>query len=283
MVNLKEHQLVLLELLQEFDRICSKHNIPYLIFCGSAIGAVRHKGFVPWDDDLDVSMLRKDYERFLEVASSELREEYYLQAEFSEHWPMNFSKLRKNNTTCLEKYHPKDKKSHQGIYIDLFPCDNAYNKDWVRKLQFFASRVVVAKSLYKRGYETDSKLKKIFIQCCRLLPLKPFHRFAMGIDIKSSDYVHTFLACTSKYHKGVYKRIWFEEIVEMDFENMKVPVSAHYDAMLKSMYGDYMRIPSEEERKIKEHAILIDTEHNYTEYEHYRDGMTWDIHTRNIH
>lgn len=280
---LNKHQAVLLELLKEFDRICKKHNIHYVIFCGSALGAVRHKGFIPWDDDLDVSMLRDDYEHFLKVAPDELKEQYYLQAEFSEHWPMNFSKLRKNHTTCLEKYHPKDKKSHQGIYIDIFPCDNAADKDRGRKWQFYASRIVVAKALSRRGYETDSRMKKVFMACCHLLPMKPFHRYAMRKKKNDSKYVHTFLACTSKYKKGVYKRSWFTETIEMDFEDMKVPVSVHYDELLTTMYGDYMTLPSEEERKIKEHAILIDTEHDYSEYEHYRDGMTFDVYTRNIH
>ena len=69
----------------------------------------------------------------------------------------------------------------------------------------------------------------------------------------------------------------------MDFEGLKVPISAHYDELLTTLYGDYMQLPSEEQRKVKEHAILIDTEKNYTEYENYRNGMKWDIHTRNIH
>ncbi len=283
MNNLNKHQVVLLELLQEFDRVCKKHNIHYVVFCGTALGAVRHKGFIPWDDDLDVSMLRDDYERFLKIAPDELKEQYYIQGEHSEHWPMNFSKLRKNNTTCLEKFHPKDNEMHQGIYIDIFPCDNAADQDWVRRLQFYASRVALAKALFQRGYETDSWLKKVFMVCCSLLPLKPFHRFAMGKERKNSEYVHTFLACTSRYKKGVYKRSWFAETVEVDFENMKVPVSAHYDELLTCMYGDYMTIPKEEDRKCKVHAILIDTERNYSEYEHYRDGMTFDVYTRNIH
>lgn len=283
MGELNNHQVVLLELLKEFDRVCKKHNIPYVVFCGSALGAVRHKGFIPWDDDLDVSMLRSDYDRFLEVAPAELDGKYYLQAEFSDHWPLHFSKLRKNNTTCLEKYHPKDNQTHQGIYIDVFPCDTASDVEWVRKLQFYASRVVLAKTLPKRGYETDSTKKKIFMAFCRLLPLKPFHRFAMGNKNKDSKYVDTFLACTSKYKKGVYKREWFTEKIEMDFEDIKVPVSAHYDDLLTCMYGDYMQIPSEEDRKCKVHAILVDTERNYTEFEHYRDGMTFDVYTRNIH
>ena len=179
MTDIAGHQKVLKELLLEFNRVCEKHNIKYILFSGTAIGAIRHKGFIPWDDDLDVAMLRTEYERFLEVAPKELNSEYYLQAEFSEHWPLYFSKLRKNNTTCLEKYHPKDKKIHQGIYIDIFPIDNASNNKFLRKVQFLSSKVVLAKAFYRRGYDTDSVVKKIFIAMCRFLSLKPFHRFAL--------------------------------------------------------------------------------------------------------
>jgi lipopolysaccharide cholinephosphotransferase len=196
---------------------------------------------------------------------------------------MNFSKLRKNNTTYLEKFHPKDKQMHQGIYIDIFPCDNASDKEWIRKVQFYASRVALAKSLWKRGYETDSIKKKLFMSLCSILPEKPFKKISMMKNKSDSRYVQTFLACTSRYKKGVYERVWFTETTEIAFEDMIVPISAHYDALLTKLYGDYMQIPSEEDRKIKEHAILIDTERNYTEYEHYRDGMVWDVHTRNIH
>lgn len=283
MRDLSKHQAVLIELLHEFDRVCRKYNIPYMVFCGSALGAVRHNGIIPWDDDLDVTMLRKDYECFLKVAPNDLKEQYFLQSEGSEHWTMNFSKLRKNNTTYLEKFHPKDAKMHQGIYIDIFPCDNASDTKWIRKLQFYASRIALAKSLWKRGYETESKRKKIFMRLCCLLPAKPFLNFSMMKKEKNSWYVQTFLACTSRYKKGIYKRSWFTETIEMDFEDMKVPVSSHYDELLTTMYGDYMKLPSEGERKIKEHAILIDTERDYTEYEHYRDGMTFDVLSRNIH
>ena len=278
----KNHQAVLFELLQEFDRVCQKHQIKYVLFCGSALGAVRHKGFIPWDDDLDVAMLRSEYLRFLKVAPEELGEKYYLQPEFSENWSMFFSKLRKNNTTCLEKYHPKYE-HHQGIYIDIFPIDNASDNKFIRKFQFYCSKIVVAKSLYRRGYETDSKGKKLFINLCKLLPQKPFHKIATLKSENSTQMVHSFVACTTRYAKGVYQRKWLEETVLMDFETGKFPVSAHYDALLTTLYGDYMRIPEESERKIKEHALFIDTERDYTEYENYRNGMTFDVYTRNIH
>ncbi len=282
MSTLQEHQAVLLELLEEFDRICKKHAIPYTLFAGSALGAVRHGGFIPWDDDLDVAMLREHYEHFLKVAAVETRPEFCLQGEFSDSWPMHFSKLRKNHTTCLEKYHPKIQGIHQGIYMDIFPMDNAADYEPLRRIQYLAARVVHGKTMFRRGYETDSTLKKVFMQLCRLLPMKPFHDLALQRGKGTSRCVHAFFGGSIHYAKGIYPREWLCEVQPIAFESMTVSISRHYDALLRAMYGDYMTLPPEEDRKCKVHAILVDTEKNYTEYEGYRDGMTFDVYTRSI-
>ena len=279
---LQKHQQALLVLLGEFDRVCEQLNIPYVLFAGTMLGAVRHQGFIPWDDDLDVMMLREDYERFLREADSVLdTEKFFLQKEFSEHWPMFFSKLRLNGTTCLEKYHPRDPQIHQGVYIDLFPCDKAFGTELGRRLQFAASKIVIAKSLDKRGYDTDSKKKKLFIALCRLVPMKPLLRVTRR-GSKSSGMVHSFLGGASSYEKNVYPREYFEKRQKMEFEGGRYPVSAAYDELLKILYGDYMRIPPPEQRMCKQHAILVDLERSYEEYGQYRDGMRFDIYTRSI-
>ena len=282
MASLKEHQEVLLELLKEFDRVCRKNNIKYILFAGTALGAVRHHGFIPWDDDLDVALLRSDYEKLMSLDSTEWNDAYYLQREYSEHWPMYFSKLRKNNTTCLEKYHPKDSRIHQGIYIDVFPIDNASDRGLLRRLQYVASKFVISKSFSKRGYETRSFVKKAVIALSRVIPLKPLRNLVVLKKRENSLTVHSFLGGSSKYKKAVFLREWFAQTVEMTFESLQVPVSAHFHDLLTMQYGDYMTLPSEEERKCKVHAILVDTEKNYTEYEHYRDNMTFDVLTRSI-
>ena len=280
--TVEEHQAVLYELLVEFDRVCRQHHIPYTLYAGTAIGAVRHRGFIPWDDDADVLMLRADYERFLAVAEQTLGADYFLQKEYSEHWPVASSKLRKNNTTCLEKYHPNDEQRHQGIYIDIFPCDNAANSRLVRKLQFFASRVVIAKGLYARGYVTHSALKKVFMAACRLLPLKPFRRLALLRKRENTRLVHAFFGSTRTDKKSVYPREWITRVEEHPFRESQFLLSAHYDPLLTVMYGDYMTLPPEEDRACKVLAIFVDTERNYTEYAHYRDGMEFEVLTRSI-
>ena len=276
------HQHALYTLLKEFDRVCKELDIPYVLFAGTLLGSVRHEGFIPWDDDLDVMMMREDYERFLKEAPEKLNtERFYLQKEFSEHWPMFFSKLRLNGTTCLEKFHPKDPKIHQGVYMDIFPCDNAARSLVGRKIQFYASKVVIAKSLFKRGYETNSKKKKLFMALCQCLPMNLFLRIVKK-GSADSQYVHSFLGAGSSFAKNVYSRALLKERTMRRFEEGKYPIPAGYDALLTILYGDYMKLPPMEERAIKQHAILIDLHQSYEMYEHYRDDMEFELHTRSI-
>lgn len=278
---LSEHQKALVQLLVEFDRVCRQLNIPYTLFAGTMLGAVRHQGIIPWDDDLDVLMLRADYERFLAEADAVLDGEmFFLQKEFSPHWPMFFSKLRLNGTTCLEKFHPRDDAMHQGVYMDIFPCDNAAPTGLGRRIQFLASKVVIAKSLDARGYDTDSAVKKCFMALCRLLPMAPFRRIVCRK--KSGNMLHGFLSAARSYGKNVYPARWFRDFEEMPFENGRYFVSAAWDEILTSLYGDYRCIPPPEQRVCKEHAILVDLNRSWEEYEHYRDDMTFEVKTRSI-
>lgn len=279
---LTAHQEALVSLLQEFDRVCKALDIPYVLFAGTLLGAVRHQGFIPWDDDLDVLMLRADYDRFLAEAPTVLNtDDFYLQKEFSEHWPMFFSKLRMNGTTCLEKFHPKDKRMHQGIYMDIFPCDDADGTAPGRRTQFAASKVVIAKALDKRGYDTDSTAKKWMMALCRLLPQTPFLK---RVKSGRSDgaVVHTFLAAARSYDKNVIPRRFLTERCEVTFEGDTYPAPADYDGCLRMLYGDYTELPPPEERVCKQHAILVDTQHSYEDYADYRDGMSFEVYTRSV-
>ena len=171
--ELTDHQTLLLEMLKDIDSVCKRHRISYQLFAGTALGAVRHHGFIPWDDDVDIIMPRSEYEHFFKEAAKDFDETlYFVQQEHSAHWPMPYSKLRRNNTTCIEKYHSKDLKTHQGVYVDIFPCDNLSDCTLMRKIQFCVSKIVIAKGLYARGYETDSVIKKLFMQVCRIFPLE---------------------------------------------------------------------------------------------------------------
>ena len=279
---LEDHQKALYSLLCEFDRVCRKLDIPYFLFAGTLLGAVRHKGFIPWDDDLDVLMMRKDYERFLKEAPEILdQEKFYLQGEFSRHWPMFFSKLRLNGTTCLEKYRPKDPMMHQGVYMDIFPCDNGCNSLLGRKIQFCCSKVVIAKGLDREGYITKNKKKKLIMLLSRILPGRVFHRVVKG-PAKTGRYVHCFLGAASKFSKSVFHSSYFANRVQLPFMDGEFSGPAGYDKVLETLYGDYMRIPTPAEQQCKKHAILVDLHRCYEYYRTYRDGMDIETDTRSI-
>lgn len=280
--TLREHQQMLLVILREFDRICKELKIPYVLFAGTLLGAVRHQGFIPWDDDLDVMLYREDYERFLAQADQYLNQDkFFLQKEFTEHWPMFFSKLRMNRTTCLEKFHPKDPKMHQGIYIDIFPCDNAARSRVGQLIQFGASKIIIAKSLDRRGYETDNLKKKLLMGVCRCLPRSLFLRIVKG-PRKIGSQVHVFLGGARSFEKNIFPRTYFLNKMEFPFEGELYSIPREYDALLRMLYGDYMVLPPPEERQSKQHAILVDVNNFYEAYEGYRDGITFDVHTRSI-
>lgn len=281
--NLRAHQLMMLEMLSEVDRICKKNNITYMIFAGTLLGAVRHNGFIPWDDDLDIVMLRQEYEQFLNVAKEELDPEiYYVQSEFSSHWPMFFSKLRRNGTACVERYVPKDRYTHMGVYIDIFPCDNLYNNLFMRRLQFFASKVVIAKALDARGYSTDRIEKKVFILFSHLMVNRPLVKFVQHRNGIKTNMVHTFFGASSKYGKNIYPREWFCQMTSLLFEGQFFSAPSQYHKLLSQLYGDYMILPSESERNQKVHGEIVDLEHSYDEYWEIQKTIHFTEYTRSI-
>ncbi len=280
--TLKEHQAALLELLSEFDRVCKALDIPYVLFAGTLLGAVRHQGFIPWDDDVDVLMLRRDYERLLREADTVLDgERFFLQKEFSEHWPMFFSKLRLNGTACLETYHPRDTASHFGVYMDIFPCDNAADSGWKRKCQFYASKAVIAKSLKKRGYETRSIPKKLFMFASGVIPTALVRRIAQKAG-EDSRCLHSFFGGAAAYTKNVYPREWLTERTTARFEGRAFPIPREYDAVLTHIYGEYMTLPPPEKRRVKQHAVLVDLHNGYDRYREQHRAMTFDVVTESI-
>lgn len=127
---------VLYEILSEIHRICEKHDIPYFLIGGSAIGLYYDGGILPWDDDLDIGMTRDNYNRFINVAQSELHNDFFLSCvETDIHTPFFYAKVKKNNTLFVEERY-KDIRMHHGIFVDVFPYDRVPDKLWLRELHY---------------------------------------------------------------------------------------------------------------------------------------------------
>lgn len=257
---LKQIHDIQLEILLEFNRICRKHNLKYFLDSGTAIGAVRHKGFIPWDDDIDIGMLRSDYNQFLKIAEKELKEGYFLECTATEkECPYLFAKIRKDNTIFMEWCH-RNIKMHQGIYIDIFPYDTL-PEDKKKQIKFIKKYRRINK-LFKfrtspdRDLENDHTLKWIFLQFI----YKTIHG---GLSlIPRKFFIHMADKHCQKYSKKkpnyispcMFKKILvfqYEELfptVDMMFETYMLPMPGNYESYLKKQYGNYMKMPPKEQR-----------------------------------
>ena len=182
----------------------------------------------------------------------------------------------------MEKYHPKDRLTHQGVYVDIFPCDNLSDHRLMRGVQFVASKVVIAHVFGRRGYTTCNPIKKVATWVCALFPLKPFLRLAQNRKAGESRMVHSFLGGSSRYGRSVYQRDWMTTTKPMRFEDGEFPVSACAHELLTRLYGDYRTLPDEDQRVSKQHVLKLDLEHSYEEYVEWQAQQTFDVHTRSI-
>ena len=267
-IDIKEAQKIQLEILIDFDKLCRAHDIKYQLFSGTLIGAIRHNGFIPWDDDVDVCMLREEYEKFLEVGKKELGEEYFIQNYMSDpKFQSQYSKLRKNNTRYVE-YMVQDVDMHHGIFIDVFPYDNVKPTTLIGKVQ----RITINKLKeinYCRVKRVNQSEKNGFVRARKNLTyyiLKIVPKRSMDDTIKKlslmsnnsdTECVAELGISTSKgmYEKFTLKKDIFYDSIEWEFEGYKFPVPKEYDYVLTKNYGDYMSLPSIEEQQ-PHHGIV---------------------------
>ena len=266
-MDIKALHLKLLEIATDFDKYCQENGLRYFISYGTLLGAVRHKGFIPWDDDFDVVMPRKDYEKLISIFKN--NDKYTLQIA-NKDYPTPFSKLRCNNTTFIENipYRNKYKNIHQGVFIDIFPLDNVFEEKIKAKMQVLFSNIVITQSLVLRGYPKShsSFMKRIFFVLAFIL--LPFNRlfidFIESANDKDCKYITSFY---SEVRKVYLDKLDFENNSDrLDFENTSFPVFKNYKDFLSNMYGDYMKIPSQEQIDYKIHAKFVDLENSYTDY-----------------
>ncbi len=230
--KLWQHEL---KILDEIDRICKKHDITYFIMWGTLIGAVRHKGFIPWDDDIDINMPMKDYKKFLKVAPEELSDEFFLQTSKTDKYhPTYFAKVRLNNTAFYSKEDTNFKK-HHGIFVDVFPLYDCNKSTSVfsKIRRAIADRLTTAVA----GKRENSAIGNRFL---KMLPDGILYRLR---DI----FLHTH---GKMFGAG---RFYFEKedflpATKLEFCEKMYSAPKNYDNVLKITYGDYMQLPPEDKR-----------------------------------
>lgn len=269
--NIRDLQMVCLDILKEVDRVCKKHNILYWLEGGTMLGAVRHRGFIPWDDDLDIAMFRDDYNRFLKIAPQELKENYFLQThETDSEYPLFFAKVRKDNTSIDSKPFRK-LNMHKGIFVDIFPVDKISEKKFFQYVQYQRIKWGLLWNLFIEQKIQTKTTEIIFIKCLRrtvfqIFSMKKefFHRRMEKIlqrynkKIKGPSWHSSFTAIPSM--QWVYKKEWHDSFIEVEFEDMTARIPGGYHELLTHAYGDYMT-PPPKEKQVPGHGVKfsIDT------------------------
>lgn len=255
------------DMLSEFVRICDKHGIKYFVQGGTLLGTVRHGGFIPWDDDVDVSLHRDDYEKFIAVAQKELPDYYFLQTKDTDpEYPNNFAKIRDSRTTFIESSAKKLNINH-GVYIDIFPLDN-YPSGKKAKV-YELKKKLLTQRIYKAFYMPHmSFIAKIITMITMLL----FPSLRGAVDkreklFKSVPYSDRVINNSGAWlDKEIIPREWVQDAIKMEFEGIKVNVSDKFDEWLTYVYGDYMSLPPENERVGHHYVDIFDMNKSYTEY-----------------
>ena len=262
--TLRKVQLTLLDIAKEVKRICEDNNIRYFLDSGTLLGAVRHKGFIPWDDDFDFGMMREDYDRFCKVAPSQLSSQFFLQTwDTDDQYAVPFAKVRKKDTIYLEnKANPS---LMNGFYVDIFPYDNApssdYEKNNMMKSLAHIERIILMKCHYSPWNETGScnikkKLGYIPYQILGSVTKKKdlinkYMKIVRSVDSTASE---IYLQYGSA--KGFFqKRCFFGDGVDLPFEDTVFRCPSDSDGYLKMQYGDYMKLPPIDQRENR-HQIL---------------------------
>lgn len=239
-----------LRLLEKFDEVCRKYGLTYYVYYGTLLGAVRHQGFIPWDDDIDVIMFRDDYEKFQAIAPAEFTEPYFFQNSYTDQiiWPL--SKIRDSRTTAVEKnFAGLGSSFHQGIFIDIFPFDSVNDPadrstSVIAEMQMMLWLGLMNPDIALKAVEQEppsSRLKGFMLDYLRKdmqQKLKVFEEFNLS-SLGKSRRVNYVLSEIALHDCKSVELDWFQETIYLPFENIQVPAPAEYDKILTECYGNY--------------------------------------------
>jgi lipopolysaccharide cholinephosphotransferase len=255
--GLKDLHDRMFEILKYVHYFCQENKIDYCLAYGSALGAIRHKGFIPWDDDADIYMTVEGYRRFRELFwKVGDKEKFYLQELDAIDGLLSMAKLRMNETAFIEPLF-KDYDMHQGIYIDIFILYDAPLNRYQRYFMNMARQYLVLKGLSNRRYCR----KKLFIPILALMRLFPYNFLRKNAlmllhKYENKDAEEVFDPDLRKYKKSFYRKDLIFPARRAEFITEKLFVPAKAEEYLKWVYGDYMAFPEIESIQKAQHAII---------------------------
>ena len=264
----------ILEIMVYIDKFCSEHDIDYCLMGGSALGAKRHGGFIPWDDDLDIFMTPENYEKFRACFLNKGdRERFYLQEWGAVDGMVTISKIRMNGTSYIEES-LKDWDIHHGIYVDIFILHTCPNTKLQQAWQCLWGKYVIMKGLAVRNYNRRGGFLGFALKVMKLCPDRFLLRYGLRqvyrYRNKHTNYYCNFLG-KAVFKNAIYKREWFENSVYAPFETVQLRIPENLHDFLVFRFGDYMKPPSPERIKWEQHAQSWELEREYFATNHTAD------------
>lgn len=263
-------QKKILEIIKYMDKICRDNNIVYYIMGGTALGAVRHGGFIPWDDDLDIFMTIDQYEKFKTFFCKNNSSKYVLQEWRTTLSYLEYSKVRMNGTTFIEDAYMYEKNMHHGIYVDIMILHKVPDNKAIQAIVYIESKFVTLYALSQRNWKPKTIMQAIMLRSLKFMPCKLltrlFYERIYKYDKLTEKYKYCYWITTAKFKNGLFDKSFFENPVDIPFEDTVLMGSEKIKEYLKYRYGNYMKLPSEAEQKASVHASIVDTEKDYSEY-----------------
>lgn len=247
-----EHlQSVILMIMKDIDKLCRENGIEYYLFGGSALGAKRHNGFIPWDDDLDIVLLPSMYDKFINVCKQKLDKDKYVLQEGLVDWPEHFSKIRLKGTHIKEYGEWYIGPEMDGIFIDVFRVDYASNSKFGRLIQYWWGKLWLTYNMNCKGYKPDSTSKKLISVMAKPLKYKPIRRFVQNQYLKynktATNWTSDVMGRT-RWHNAFVPRKVYGKPTLIKFEDTEFFAHEDVDKYLSIVYGDYMQLPPIDKR-----------------------------------
>lgn len=267
---MKKNWAIQLDLYLVVSEICETHGLKYFVMFGGLLGAIRHDGFIPWDDDLDIGMLRKDYEEFIKIASKELKAPYFLRTPFTDPtclYPV--IDIVNSETTFIPKIFRRNG-FNMGVPVDIFPIDYCDIEKVVEERAEILKCFLQCTNFMKRNCKgLNERQKRDLVTYFVDNPYDSFNRLhgiASNPAYEGSKYMTICNAITRDPLKHVYPSSAFFDSIYHQFENMEVKIPIGWEDVVKTTFGDYMKFPPIEERGSKNNQLFFDPDRPYTFY-----------------
>lgn len=268
--SVRQVQEKILETMKYIDALCRENGIVYYIMGGTALGAVRHGGFIPWDDDLDIFMTPDQYEKFKAVFEVQNSAQFVLQEWRTTPDYLEYAKVRMNGTTFIEEVFKDRTDMHHGIYVDIMILHKVPENKLLQRLVYLESKFVTLYALSQRNWRPKTKQQALMLKLLKILPCKWMAKVAYRriyrYDGWQDNYRYCYWITPAKFKNGLFHKSFFASAVDVPFEDTVLMGSEKIKEYLAYRYGDYMKLPSKEAQKAAVHAYVFDTEKDYTEY-----------------